>query len=223
MPYKLYQVNYKDERMIPDIYRLVSKDLSEPYSIFTYRYFLHNFPHLCICYYAVEDPNATGNEDIEESEIIPEGSTMVATIVSSISEGKTGYIAMLAVDQTFRNRGLGSKLVKANIDRIIADGCNEIILETEVRLILLLLLLFFFIQIINFFFYFSLLFSFILYSFSFFSFSLFLLSFPLSFFSNLLSLFPSHFFSILFLLYYRLQILVLFLFTKRLDLFVKIR
>lgn len=26
---------------------LVDRDLSEPYSIFTYRYFLHNWPDLC--------------------------------------------------------------------------------------------------------------------------------------------------------------------------------
>jgi hypothetical protein len=28
---------------------MVDKDLSEPYSVFTYRYFLHNWPGLCIC------------------------------------------------------------------------------------------------------------------------------------------------------------------------------
>lgn len=27
---------------------LITKDLSEPYSIYTYRYFIHNWPHLCI-------------------------------------------------------------------------------------------------------------------------------------------------------------------------------
>ncbi len=27
---------------------LISKDLSEPYSVYTYRYFIHSFPHLCI-------------------------------------------------------------------------------------------------------------------------------------------------------------------------------
>ncbi len=38
---------YKNELQMPDIMRLIQKDLSEPYSIYTYRYFIHNWPHLC--------------------------------------------------------------------------------------------------------------------------------------------------------------------------------
>lgn len=40
-------VNYRDETQMPDIMRLIQKDLSEPYSIYTYRYFIHNWPQLC--------------------------------------------------------------------------------------------------------------------------------------------------------------------------------
>lgn len=40
-------VKYEDERQLDDIMSLVDRDLSEPYSIFTYRYFLHNWPNLC--------------------------------------------------------------------------------------------------------------------------------------------------------------------------------
>lgn len=40
-------VNYKDETQMQDIMRLIEKDLSEPYSIYTYRYFIHNWPQLC--------------------------------------------------------------------------------------------------------------------------------------------------------------------------------
>lgn len=40
-------VQYQDERQLSDIMSLVDRDLSEPYSIFTYRYFLHNWPGLC--------------------------------------------------------------------------------------------------------------------------------------------------------------------------------
>lgn len=38
---------YKSETQMPDIMRLITKDLSEPYSIYTYRYFIHNWPKLC--------------------------------------------------------------------------------------------------------------------------------------------------------------------------------
>ena len=44
---KIVFVNYESERQMPDIMRLIQKDLSEPYSIYTYRYFIHNWPHLC--------------------------------------------------------------------------------------------------------------------------------------------------------------------------------
>lgn len=40
-------VQYESELQMPDIMRLIQKDLSEPYSIYTYRYFIHNWPMLC--------------------------------------------------------------------------------------------------------------------------------------------------------------------------------
>ena len=42
-----YEV-YESELQMPDIMRLIQKDLSEPYSVYTYRYFIHNWPHLCL-------------------------------------------------------------------------------------------------------------------------------------------------------------------------------
>ena len=39
---------YESEHQMPDIMRLITKDLSEPYSIYTYRYFIHNWPKLCL-------------------------------------------------------------------------------------------------------------------------------------------------------------------------------
>ena len=38
---------YENELQMPCIMRLIQKDLSEPYSVYTYRYFIHNWPHLC--------------------------------------------------------------------------------------------------------------------------------------------------------------------------------
>lgn len=40
-------VKYKDETQMPMIIDLITRDLSEPYSVYTYRYFIHNWPHLC--------------------------------------------------------------------------------------------------------------------------------------------------------------------------------
>lgn len=40
-------VQYESELQMPMIVKLIQKDLSEPYSIYTYRYFIHNWPKLC--------------------------------------------------------------------------------------------------------------------------------------------------------------------------------
>jgi hypothetical protein len=37
---------YQTEEQLEDMTRLFAADLSEPYSVFTYRYFLHLFPHV---------------------------------------------------------------------------------------------------------------------------------------------------------------------------------
>ena len=48
-------VVYESELQMPGIMRLITKDLSEPYSIYTYRYFIHNWPKLCflVCFYVI--------------------------------------------------------------------------------------------------------------------------------------------------------------------------
>jgi hypothetical protein len=38
---------FQDESQLPEMTLLIEKDLSEPYSIFTYRYFIHQWPDLC--------------------------------------------------------------------------------------------------------------------------------------------------------------------------------
>lgn len=40
-------VNYESEIQMPDIVELIKKDLSEPYSVYTYRYFINNWSKLC--------------------------------------------------------------------------------------------------------------------------------------------------------------------------------
>lgn len=44
----VYYRQYRSEDDLHEIMALISKDLSEPYSIYTYRYFIYNWPTLCI-------------------------------------------------------------------------------------------------------------------------------------------------------------------------------
>jgi hypothetical protein len=39
---------YASELQLPLMQRLIEKDLSEPYSVFTYRYFVNNWPNLTL-------------------------------------------------------------------------------------------------------------------------------------------------------------------------------
>ncbi|XP_014783727.1 N-alpha-acetyltransferase 30 [Octopus bimaculoides] len=107
---------YECELQMADIMRLITKDLSEPYSIYTYRYFIHNWPKLCF--------------------LCMDGSKCVGAIVCKldIHQGviRRGYIAMLAVDAEYRRRKIGSNLVLKAIRAMLADGCDEVVLETEI-------------------------------------------------------------------------------------------
>lgn len=46
---------WKDETELHEIMQLIEKDLSEPYSIFTYRYFIRTWPQLCIIVITIID------------------------------------------------------------------------------------------------------------------------------------------------------------------------
>jgi N-alpha-acetyltransferase 30 len=109
--------NYKDESYLPALQTLVAKDLSEPYSVYTYRYFLHKWPELCICVFDVVS------------------NVMIGCIVCKsefVNDCMQGYIAMLTVSDSHRKRGIGSKLAQEGIRRMKEAGCSEIVLETEV-------------------------------------------------------------------------------------------
>lgn len=56
-PMDIHYQPYAGESRLNDIIELISRDLSEPYSIFTYRFFLHNWPQLC--YLVPHSPTGT--------------------------------------------------------------------------------------------------------------------------------------------------------------------
>ncbi|KAF2028740.1 acyl-CoA N-acyltransferase [Setomelanomma holmii] len=108
----------KEEQYLPAIRQLISKDLSEPYSIYVYRYFLYQWGDLC---YMALDPTT---------------SALIGVIISKLEPHRSGtfrgYIAMLAVQEAHRGRGIASKLVHMAIEAMAARDADEIVLETEV-------------------------------------------------------------------------------------------
>lgn len=126
---------YESELQMPDIMQLIQNDLSEPYSIYTYRYFIHNWPKLC--FLAMHESKCVG------------------AIVCKLDVHKMvrrGYIAMLAVDKDYRKLKIGTTLVQKAIEvrtyrasktlfhltvfvsfqAILRDSADEVVLETEI-------------------------------------------------------------------------------------------
>ncbi|CAJ2508741.1 Uu.00g137670.m01.CDS01 [Anthostomella pinea] len=109
-----------EEAFLPAIRALISKDLSEPYSIYVYRYFLYQWAHLC--YMALN----------------PADNSLMGVIICKLEHHAShspptyrGYIAMLAVSSTFRGHGIATALVKMAIDAMAERNADEIVLETE--------------------------------------------------------------------------------------------
>ena len=117
-------------------------------SVFTYRYFLHRFPELCIL--AVprgsDEPIGCVVGKIDQEEIIaPHGVVQGAgggangggvggiggTLETTIKV-PTGYIGMLAVQSKYRRKGIGKALVRQVLKRMKDMGCTSVTLETEV-------------------------------------------------------------------------------------------
>ncbi|KAL4873384.1 hypothetical protein BDV12DRAFT_77517 [Aspergillus spectabilis] len=111
-----------EETYVSAMRQLISKDLSEPYSIYVYRYFLYQWGDLCFMAMDI-DP------DTKEE-------TMVGVVISKLEPHRNGplrgYIAMLAVSEGYRGKGIATRLVRMAIDAMVGRGADEIALETEI-------------------------------------------------------------------------------------------
>ncbi|KAI6649544.1 hypothetical protein LOD99_6710 [Oopsacas minuta] len=111
--------SYHGEEELEGIMQLMQEYLSEPYSIYTYRYFINNWPQLCIMASCEGKLIGTVVCQLEQMRI------------DDVDTGK-GYIAMLAVREEFRKQRIGTTLVYKSIQKMIELGCEEVILEAEV-------------------------------------------------------------------------------------------
>lgn len=136
-------VNYGDEKQLEAVMRLVSKDLSEPYSIFTYRYFLMRFPELCIlavpeqggepvgCVVCkIDTSDGDGVTDVPMQPVVGVGSG--EDVADNHEPALSGYMGMLAVETDRRGSGIGTALATLAIRRMRDMGCSSVTLETEV-------------------------------------------------------------------------------------------
>ncbi|CCC67658.1 hypothetical protein NCAS_0A11000 [Naumovozyma castellii] len=118
--YKSLDIN--SIRHFNELKKLIDIDLSEPYSIYVYRYFLNQWPELCFLAFD------SGSSDDD----VPIGCIICKSEMHRNSRMR-GYIGMLAVEKSYRGRGIAKKLVEIAINKMIDDGCDEIMLEAEVE------------------------------------------------------------------------------------------
>jgi peptide alpha-N-acetyltransferase len=107
---------YRGEEEIQEVFQLVDSHLSEPYGLFTYRYFMDVCPQHC----RIATDTSTGK--------------IIGAIVGrQTTKGNCvkGYIAMLVVLEAYRKQGIGKRLAIEVID-IMKTTCNEIVLEAEI-------------------------------------------------------------------------------------------
>ncbi len=109
----------KEPEYLPQIRELISKDLSEPYSIYVYRYFLYQWAELC---FMAIDTTTNDNK-------------LAGVVICKLEPHRggplRGYIAMLATKDKFRGKGIATTLVSKAIDLMIERDADEIALETE--------------------------------------------------------------------------------------------
>lgn len=157
VPAKIRLVQYQDERQLPFIQKLIDGDLSEPYSIFTYRYFLTQWPQLCFLAVDIDTEAVIGaivcKLDTRPRPLRPArlpSPTYVSRrpIVFPIVPGGPpsppplppppetapylrGYIAMLAVATSHRRSGTGTALAARAMEAMVDAGAAEAVLEAE--------------------------------------------------------------------------------------------
>ncbi|SJX61697.1 related to MAK3 N-acetyltransferase [Sporisorium reilianum f. sp. reilianum] len=100
------------------IISLIEKELSEPYIVYTYRYFVNQWPSLCfLAYTSTREP--------------------IGVIVCKLdrhlkgSRLMRGYIAMISVKHEYRGKGLAKRLVRRALEEMVGMGAQEVVLETE--------------------------------------------------------------------------------------------
>ncbi|KAG5479200.1 hypothetical protein LSCM4_01789 [Leishmania orientalis] len=105
---------------------LFTAELTEPYSSFTYQYFVFGWPDLCITAFGVESETKPDKSVVGEK---------VGAVVSRVTRKGAdmplrGYLAMFAVVPSFRGYRLGSRLVSLTVALMREKDCDEVYLET---------------------------------------------------------------------------------------------
>ncbi|PWZ00654.1 acyl-CoA N-acyltransferase [Testicularia cyperi] len=131
--HSIEMLTYSGEHQMDSIIELIEKELSEPYIVYTYRYFVNQWPNLCFLAYARFSEVADAKVLSEEARKPYPVGVIVCKLDRHLKGSRLmrGYIAMISVRDAWRGRGLAKQLVQRALDEMIKGGAQEIVLETE--------------------------------------------------------------------------------------------
>lgn len=133
---RLYVMAYQGEGQIDQVMGLIDEELSEPYTIYTYRYFLNQWPSLCFIAYVTQHDDTT--QAFDESKGQHAALTPIGVVIGKLDrhlKGKRhvrGYIGMISVRSSLRGQGIAKTLLHVVLSQMVVQGAQEIVLETEI-------------------------------------------------------------------------------------------
>jgi peptide alpha-N-acetyltransferase len=107
---------YEEESEMGVIMSLIDEELSEPYTVYTYRYFLNQWPQLCfLAHVGSASPRKTVGVIICKLDRHLKGNRYMR-----------GYIGMLSVQPTHRGKGIATRLLKVALAELVNLGAQEV-------------------------------------------------------------------------------------------------
>lgn len=103
---------YAGESEMGVIMSIIDEELSEPYTVYTYRYFLNQWPQLC--FLAHVDSRAVG--------------VVICKLDRHLKGNRymRGYIGMLSVQPRYRGKGIATRLLKVALAELVNLGAQEV-------------------------------------------------------------------------------------------------
>lgn len=139
-PAELRYIQYhsdKETTYLSAIRQLISNDLSEPYSIYVYRYFLYQWGDLCFMV-GIKLLRHAFLYNVDFVQALDEEDHLLGVVISKLESHRggnfRGYIAMLAVREENRGKGIATKLVRKAIDAMIEKNADEVLQINEAPL-----------------------------------------------------------------------------------------
>lgn len=108
---------YTGEGEMADIMSLIDEELSEPYTVYTYRYFLNQWPQLCFLAHL-------GSKKLNRRAI----GVVICKLDQHLKGNRymRGYIGMLSVHPSQRGKGIATRLLKVALAELVNLGAQEV-------------------------------------------------------------------------------------------------